>query len=69
LQESRASLLDKKIKLTDKEEEIRVLKKQIEGISMNFMQLEDEKKEIEGLVIRVSQQLKGKEFGIQDFNY
>ena len=56
--------MDKKIKLTDKEEEIKVLKKQIEGISMNFMQLEDEKKEIEGLVIRVSQQLKGKEFGI-----
>ena len=69
LQETRAALLERKIKLTDKEEEIKSLKKQIENLSLNFMQLEDEKKEIDSLVIRVSQQLKGKEMGVSDYNY
>lgn len=40
--------------IADKDEEIAILKKQLENFGQNLIKLEDEKREIESLVIKVS---------------
>lgn len=69
LQELRASLLDKKLKITDKDEEIKILKKQVESLSHNFNMMDHEKKEIDQLVHKVTQQLKSKEMDMSQYSY
>jgi len=38
-------------------------------LDSNFQKLEEEKRELDTLVIKVSQELKSKEYDMRDFNY
>jgi len=60
--------LEKKLRLTDVEEENSSLKRQLESIGDDFGYMEREKRELDELVIRVSQQLKRKDAEMHDLN-
>lgn len=45
------------------------LKRQLSSTDANFQKLEEQKREIDDLVIKVSQELRTKEYDLRDFNY
>ena len=51
-------LLEKKLKSTDQEEEILGLKQQLNKTQKDFLELEEQKKDLDALIISVSKQLK-----------
>lgn len=69
LQDLRRALLEKRIRCSDQEEEIDALKRQLQELEQSFGKLEEEKRDLDELVIKVSQELRSKEYDMRDFNY
>jgi protein associated with RNAse G/E len=69
LDQTRASLLAKTLKCTDREQEMASLNKQVHNLKADFKALDYEKRDLDSLVIKVSQELKAKELDIQEYNF
>ena len=69
LSDVRSQLLELKLTLTDKDDAISSLQNQIQSAEQAYKQLDDSKKELDELIIKVSKEMRSRDYDQRDLTY